>query len=83
MKGDDRRKLDTNIDKLGDKLDSQTVTTAFNIEESYAAYLIKKFKKDQTLAIKTGKRGSKPLSTPETLISMRAFMENNPLAYFR
>ena len=83
LKGDDRRKLEALITSLKDKLDSQTVAITFNIEETYAAYLIKKFKKDQTLAIKTGKRGSKPLSTPETLLRMRAFMENNPLDCFR
>ena len=80
LKGTDRKRLELLISQLGDKLDSQTVANTFEIEESYAKYLLKKYQKTKTLAIKTGKRGSKPLSTPETLQRMRAFMEKNPLA---
>ena len=45
LKGDDRRKLEALITSLKDKLDSQTVATAFNIEESYAMFLIKNSRK--------------------------------------
>ena len=80
LKGTDRKRLELLISQLGDKLDPQTVANAFEISEEYAKYLLNKYKKTKTLAIKTGKRGSKPLSTPETLLKMREFMENNPMA---